>query len=155
MTMATNQQWAADGTGEFTIGSSRRLAAILTIGHAAVAALLLFLDFAALWKVAALALLFASLCFELRAALRLGANAVTMMRISADNIFSVKSRAGEWRECEVLGSTYVTAFLTVVNLRPAGKRRVRSIVILADSMTADDFRRLRVWLRWRPQKADR
>ena len=46
MTMATNQQWAADGTGEFTIGSSRRLAAILTIGHAAVAALLLFLDFA-------------------------------------------------------------------------------------------------------------
>jgi toxin CptA len=76
---------------------------------------------------------------------------VIALRISSDNAFSVQTRRGEWRECEVLGSTYVTAFLTVLNFRVSGARRVRSVVLMSDSMAADDFRRLRVWLRWRPQ----
>ena len=62
-----------------------------------------------------------------------------------------RARGGEWQPCEILDSTYVTAFLTVVNLRVAQGRRIRSVVILPDCMAADDYRRLRVWLRWRPQ----
>lgn len=136
---------------EIFLRSSRRLATALVLGHSAVAALLLYLDIATGWKVAAIVLVCASLIYELRVALRLGANAVIGLRISADDVFSIKPRGGDWRQCEVLGSTYVTAILTVVNLRVAGERRVRSVVILPDGIDADAFRRLRAWLRWRSQ----
>jgi len=136
--------------GEYPIGPSWQLAAILTAGHGVVALIILFTDFALAARLAILAVLFASLIFELRTtALRLGANAVIAVRISAADIFSAQTRRHGWCECEVLGSTYVTAALTVLNLRMTGARRVRSVVLMRDSIAADDFRRLRLWLRWR------
>jgi toxin CptA len=150
--MTAQNTQLASAAGEYRIARSLQLAAILAAGHCGVAALILLLDIAPAWQAAIVALLVASLVYELRmTALRLGANAVIALRISSDNAFSVQRRRGEWRECEVLGSTYVTAFLTVLNFRVSGARRVRSVVLMSDSMAADDFRRLRVWLRWRPQ----
>lgn len=141
----------AAAAGEFPLAPSWRLAAILVLGHGGVAAIVLWLEISFAWRIALIALLIVSLIHELRTtALRLGANAVNTLRIAADNTFSVQTRRGDWRTCEVLGSTYVTAFLTVLNLRLAGQRRMRSVVLMSDSMAADDFRRLRVWLRWRP-----
>ena len=137
--------------GDYPLKGSRQLAAILIAGHSAVAGLLLYLDLAIEWKVAALALILTSLLLEIRVAFRLNANAVTMLRIAGDNVLSAQTRRGNWHVCEVLGSTYVTAFLTVLNLRANGERRIRNVVILPDSAGAEDYRRLRVWLRWRPQ----
>ncbi len=137
--------------GEYVLGPSRYLAAILLAGHVSVAAVLLVVDLSLLWKSAALVFLLVSLAYELRMAWRVGANAVTGFRVSIDGTPGIFTRRDGWRDCEVLGSTYVTAFLTVVNLRASGGRRIRSVVILPDCMVADDYRRLRVWLRWRPQ----
>jgi toxin CptA len=142
----------ASVAGEYRIARSLQLAAILTAGHCGVIALILLLEIAPAWQTVIVALLVASLVYELRTtALRLGATAVIALRISSDHAFSVQTRRGGWHECEVLGSTYVTAFLTVLILRLSGARRVRSVVLMSDSMAAEDFRRLRVWLRWRPQ----
>ncbi len=153
MTMTANNEEPARAAGDYPLGPSRYLAAILTVGHLSVAALLLFLDFSPAWKIPALALLLVSLIYELRVALRFGVHAVTAFRVAKDGAISIRSQSGEWRGCAVLDSSYVTAFLTVVNLRATGERRVRSVIILPDCMAADDYRRLRVWLRWRPQAA--
>jgi toxin CptA len=39
--------------------------------------------------------------------------------------------------------------LTIINLTVAGARLRRSLVVAPDSLRTDEFRRLRVWLRWR------
>ncbi len=64
-------------------------------------------------------------------------------------LLSVQTRRGDRVECDVLGSTYVQSFLTVLNLKsiPDGARM--HAMILRDSIGAEEFRNLRVWLRWR------
>jgi len=136
--------------GDYVVGPSRMLATLLLIGHLSVAALLFYLDLSLVWKAAVLALLMVSIVYEIRVALRLGSSAVVALRIARGETLSIRSRDGEWRDGEVLGSTTVTAFLTVINLRVNGERRMRNVVILPDCMAGEDYRRLRVWLRWRP-----
>jgi hypothetical protein len=43
-------------------------------------------------------------------------------------------------------------FLTVLNLARGDDRRRISVLILPDGIDTDEFRRLRVWLRWRADK---
>ena len=140
-----------ESIGEYPLGTSRILATILLMGHIAVAVTLVWVDIAVVFRMLIVAILLVSLVYELRsAALRLGAEAVMKLRIDRDNTLSVQLRSGVWYPCEVLGSTCVTSSLTVLNLRWGGRRRIRSVTILPDTMAADDYRRLRVWLRWRP-----
>lgn len=89
------------------------------------------------------------LVFIRRQSLLLTAGSAVAIEISSDNKLSVQTRCGEWSECEVLGSTYVMPYLTVLNLRQSDSRATRRIVILRDSIDAEDFRKLRVWLRWK------
>jgi toxin CptA len=53
-----------------------------------------------------------------------------------------------------LGTTYVTPYLTVLNLRGHGERGARHVTLLPDSLHAEDFRKLRVWLRWKEDRAN-
>ncbi len=47
---------------------------------------------------------------------------------------------------------FVTATLTVIEFKQTDGR-VLSLVLLPDSLAADDYRRLRIWLRWvKPEK---
>ena len=48
----------------------------------------------------------------------------------------------------VRSSSYVSARLTTIVWRADGERRLRSILILPDMVSADAFRRLRVMLRY-------
>jgi toxin CptA len=61
---------------------------------------------------------------------------------------SIQFAKGAWCDGRVLPTTYVTPMLTVINMRVNGSRRVRHAIIVADNMDADDFRKLRVVLRW-------
>jgi toxin CptA len=47
-----------------------------------------------------------------------------------------------------LRDSLVTPYLTVLNVLPQGARFSRSVVILPDSLDAESFRQLRVWLKW-------
>ncbi len=141
--------------GEYRLSPSWRLAAILAAGHGAVAVIVLLLEVAPIWKIGFIALLAISLGYELRnSALRLSAQAVVALRVSKDNLLSVQTRRGEWRDFNVAGSSFVTSTLTVLNLRAADSHRMQNVVLLPDSMAAEDFRRLRTWLRWRPQSRE-
>lgn len=59
----------------------------------------------------------------------------------------------EWQPVSLLPSTMVTPWLTVLHLRDDDKDRTH-IVILPDSLGQDDYRRLRVWLRWKATVAE-
>ena len=48
----------------------------------------------------------------------------------------------------VLPDSLVTPLLVVLNIRLHGGRGTRSVLILPDSLDAESFRELRVWLRW-------
>ena len=81
------------------------------------------------------------------AALRV-AEAIVRLEVTDDGQMSFQTRGGDWRECELLGSSYVSPHVTILNLKPQGARRVRHVVLVPDNVDADDFRRLRTWLRW-------
>lgn len=56
--------------------------------------------------------------------------------------------AHDWQAAQVLGSSTVTPWLTVLNLRLEGRRFARHVVLLPDMAEHDTLRQLRVWLRW-------
>lgn len=129
---------------------SRMLAAILAAVHCAAIILVVLVPLPQWLKAAAITALLVSLAFYVwQTALLRSPHAVVAIEVASDETFSVQTRRGDWLGCEVLGSTYVASFLTVLNLREPEKRTVRHVVVLPDSMDADDFRRLRVWLRWK------
>lgn len=59
--------------------------------------------------------------------------------------------ADDWRALEVLPDSHISPGLTLLGYREEGSRKRRTLVLLPDSLPADDYRRFRVWLRWRAQ----
>ena len=61
---------------------------------------------------------------------------------------AVHTRAGIVQDVRILGTTYATPALTVINVKAAGARFPRHILLLKDTVLREDFRQLRVLLRW-------
>lgn len=87
--------------------------------------------------------------YSRRDGLRRSPASLVALRLHADRRCEFRTRGGDWQEAELLGSSFVAPYLTVLNLRPLDRRLVRHLVILPDALPSDDFRRLRVWLKWR------
>jgi toxin CptA len=68
--------------------------------------------------------------------------------VSTDRQITVLDSDGVVQRGTVLDGTYVTAFLTTVVWCPVDAHWARHVVVLPDSMRAEDRRRLRVWLRF-------
>jgi toxin CptA len=129
---------------------SYRLAAILSLAHLAAAGLLWLLELPLGIKAIAAAALVFSLIYYLRQDALLTANdAVEFFELSGEMQCTLTTRSGESRGCSILGGTFVTPYLAVLNLKSSGKFFTSSVVILPDSIDAEEFRQLRVWLRWK------
>ncbi len=76
------------------------------------------------------------------------AQTITALELEVSGKLRCYSRAKDWRDVEVLGSSFVTPKLTVLNFRLPGERLSRHVVLLPDMVESAAFRRLRVWLRW-------
>jgi toxin CptA len=76
------------------------------------------------------------------------------LELRPDGSAALQDRRDRWTEVRILGSSFVSPALTVLNLAAAGTRLQRVVVIAPDALPADEFRRLRVWLRWRPAPGD-
>ena len=131
-----------------TLLPSRLLAALLTAMHllALLPLLLAPLD-TALRLALSLALVFSLLYYGYRYGLR-QVGAVDGLHLAADGTFSVHLLQGDWQPAEVRGSSFVQPWLTVLHLGLAGRRGGLALVLLPDMLPREDFRRLRVWLRW-------
>ncbi len=126
------------------------LATTMSAAHAAAALILLPLDVTTWIKLVALALIAASLTHALLqyAFLRTGASLVAV-ELRENDTANVLMRNGNWHQARILPTTYVSAVLTVVNVRVPPRIFACHMVIAPDSLGAEDFRCLRVWLRWK------
>lgn len=81
-------------------------------------------------------------------ALRRGPRAVRSLELRGD--LTVLVVTGDGRVCagRVHRDSYVSARLSTLVWRPYGRRRARAILLLPDMLPTDDFRRLRVLLRY-------
>jgi toxin CptA len=84
----------------------------------------------------------------LHSALQRSRSAIIELEAGEGGRISCRTRAGEWREGQVLASSFITPWLTVLNLRAAGTARTRRLLIVPDNVEQEAFRRLRVVLRW-------
>lgn len=132
------------------ISPSVRLAAAICLVHLFAGILLWMVPLPALGKALITLTIAVSLVFLLaRDAALHATNAIVALDIREDDSVSYRTRVGEWVDCELLGSSYVSPRLTIVNLRPHGRRRTRRVILVPDNVDPRDFRRLRQWLRWK------
>jgi toxin CptA len=132
-----------------TLKPSRLLAIALTVVHICAAATLVPLDLPA-WAKAGLALAVAASLAQavLRHALLKGRGCLIAIELREDDRAAVQTRDGTWHDTRVLGTTYVSPLLSVINLRLDGRRFARHMLVVPDNADAEYFRQLRVWLRW-------
>ncbi len=74
--------------------------------------------------------------------------AATRLRCGAEGTLEIW-RDEQWREAKLASSSVILPSCTLLLMRIENTRLNLSLVLLADSLPPDDFRRLRVWLRWR------
>jgi hypothetical protein len=131
-------------------GGSRRLEAWITgVAAAALAATLA----AAVPPVAKAAIAGALACAAVRAARRHawqeGPGAVGRFCVDLSGRMQVEGADGRVATGRLLDGSFVAPWLVVVSWRPDGARMARAIVVAPDAVGEQDFRRLRVLLRWR------
>ena len=131
------------------LGPSRIAGAAIGVATLATLVIVLILPLAG-WQHAALCSLvlgWAWVGFTL-VALRRTRDAVTELRLAPDLMLVVHRGDGRLIAGHVRSSTYVSARITTIVWRPDGARLSRAEWILPDMLPADDFRRLRVLLRY-------
>ena len=133
---------------QFSLRPSRYLALLLIIAHGGAFAFL-FPPVLPAWAKAALSCVIAfSLAYHLwRDALLASKSAVRTLRLDSERMV-MTTQGGDSIACTVLRDSLVTPLLTVLNVLPDGARLARSVVIFPDSLDAESFRQLRVWLKW-------
>lgn len=110
-----------------------------------------------LFGLAALAIMLAALPLWLQglglallllAALRDQGQGAMRLQCQADGSLSVL-QGEEWRPVMLMPGSIVNPWLTTIRYRSETGKRTGTMVLLSDSLDAEDFRRLRVWLRWK------
>ena len=82
------------------------------------------------------------------AALHRGRHAVAEIRVAPDLMLVACMGDGHLVAGYVRAATYIGPWMTTVVWRPDGRRVSRTILVLPDMLPAEDFRRLRVMLRY-------
>lgn len=135
-----------------TLRPSYRLAGMLIVTHVVIAGLLMLLELPLWVRIALILLLLVNAGWSVhRHALRRGRHAITALAFSDRETIRLSMRDGGSHDGRVLGSSTVGTGLTLLNIAVDGRRLPVHVVLLGDSLASDDFRRLRVWLRWGPR----
>jgi hypothetical protein len=74
--------------------------------------------------------------------------AAVSLELRADGRASWRDRNGRWHEGRLGNEHFVSTAFVVLRLDQTGRGR-KWLVLMGDSACPEDFRRLRVWLRWR------
>jgi len=99
--------------------------------------------------VLAFAIAISLIFFMARDAALHAAHSIVTLELGEDGEIACQTRGGEWLDCELLGSSYVSPHMTIVNVRPRGWWMTRKVILVPDNVDHRDFRRLRMWLRWK------
>ena len=82
------------------------------------------------------------------AALHRGRHAVAEIRVAPDLMLVACMGDGHLAAGPIRSATYVGPWMTTIVWRPDGRRVSQTILVLPDMLPAEDFRRLRVMLRY-------
>lgn len=133
-----------------TLRPSYLLALLLVVMHALALASTWLVPLVLAAKIGTAVVLTSSLALSLQQHVwRAGKRSVHAIRLNGECDMSLQRQDGVWLEVTLLPSSFISPYLTVLNLSLEGERRARHVVILPDAMDAEQFRQLRVWLRWR------
>lgn len=128
---------------------SRQLSLLLAGAGMAACGAILSLPLSGWQQLGAIALIAAATLYHvLRDALLRMSHSVIAIEVGTQGEFRCQARDGNWLEAAVAGDSFVTPWLTVLNLHVEGERLVRRTILLSDSGDTEMLRRLRVWLRW-------
>jgi toxin CptA len=132
---------------------SRRLTAALGLAHLGLALALLPLPWPAGWRVAGMAVVLAGAVPGIvMHARRRSRSAVVRLEVRPDGAIRLQHRDGRQSDGVVHGDSIVTPWLTVIGVTVPGRWRSTYVVVVPDAIDAEDFRRLRVRLRWPPSQ---
>jgi hypothetical protein len=84
--------------------------------------------------------------------LQRSSRAAVSLELRDDGSASWRDRNGAWHEGRLRSDHFVSAAFVVLGLDLTGRGR-KWLVLSGDSASPEDFRRLRVWLRWRREVA--
>lgn len=133
-----------------TIAPSTTLAVALGAVHLAAAGSLWLTPIPVTGKVVfTLAIGISLIYFMAHDALLHASHSVVALDIRDDGTIALQNRLGEWIDCDVLDSSYISHYLTVINFLPRGQHAARHVILVPDNVDAREFRRLRMWLRWK------
>jgi toxin CptA len=132
-------------TLSLSIKPSRRLLLVQLLAHAIAAVAVLASEIPP-WLAAILLLLVGASLARVRRAIP-----ACGLLLHGDGGLEIVSAGGTADTAEIHAHTLVLSFLVVLLYRQQG--RLRSLTLLGDSLPAEDFRQLRLWLRWRSSVA--
>jgi toxin CptA len=95
------------------------------------------------------AIAFSLIYFMARDAGLHAANSIVALELRSNGEMAMQLLKGEWLDCALLESSFVSPQMTVINLLPRGRRFSRRLILVPDNVDPRDFRRLRIWLRWK------
>jgi len=84
-----------------------------------------------------------------RYALLTTSNAITAFELSEEKQCRLMTYSGETIHCVVESNSFIAPTLVILNLKNKLKRSLYSVVLLPDCMEKNEFRRLRMWLKWK------
>jgi toxin CptA len=129
---------------------SRQLTTYLVLGHFIAATCALSVSLLPWLKLLLLSLLLMSLLYSLRNQVwRTWPFSIVALQFEHDGTVFMQYRNGKLLEAQVLGSSFVAPYLTIILLKTNQAWFARSVVVLPDMLAPDLFRSLRVWLKWR------
>lgn len=123
-----------------SINPSRRLLLIQSVAHVTAAGAVLSAVLPPWLAAVLLVLIGASLAHQRRRSVTVG------LVLGGDGRLQIVGADGTATEIVVHPHTLVLSFLVVLLFRQEG--RLRSLTLLTDSLEHEDFRQLRLWLRW-------
>ena len=115
---------------------------LLVAMHGAAAAGAVVLPWPLAWRVFLLVLVGGSLAWAWRRSPVVG-----LWLVARDRIECVQAD-GRRIAAQALPESTVISWMIVLRLRLEGEKRICALVVLPDQMKRDEFRRLRLWLRW-------
>lgn len=128
---------------------SRRLTILLILVHALAAGCLWVLPWPALPRCLLL------LAVAVSAWLTRRPPPVAGLRLTDNGDLLLLSAVGDALSVSIASGTVVFSQLVVLRVRKNEQRRPMTLVLLPDSMSAEQFRVLRLWLRWRAEPKGR